>query len=44
MKKKCKKDIKFWERLQPIVGKGVDEEIKRVKKNYNRHRARSQKK
>lgn len=41
-KKKLKKDIKFWKGQERLIGKkAVDEEIKRSKRRYNKHRGRN---
>ena len=42
MKNKSKKKVKFWESFQgTIIGEGANKEIKRIKKIYNKHRAKN---
>ena len=38
---KTKKLIRFWEsHRETIIGKGAEEEIKRIKRRHNKHRAK----
>ena len=41
-KKKYKKDIKVWEQfLDSCIAAGAKDEIKRIKRRYNKHRAKN---
>lgn len=39
-KGKAKKLIKYWKDLKPMIGKGAEEEIKRIERKYNKQRGK----